>query len=309
MRNLILLVCMSLVMNIEAEAQYEQIGPKLIIDSGETELLPGRILLYHLRIDQSVVNARGVCVPAVYQLEVLDRDAIGNVRVAVQVSTSRELLTSDTLFISQNGEMKIVGVRLAWASPKYEATLDQYGRVMMAGDALHFEDTEPITMGELQSRTTDFEALSSVVMTFPTEYALLAPYSRGASMTVVGEEYTDTLLLRSVIQNIGHTYGPEKTVIANEKKDTVIRIVRIDSLSGTGKDQIAHMSVSMMRYPAYGTSSLATATMQRYVNRGYMKCFQTRNNFITSKGLKIDYIATSVLERSWMRATELSGSE
>lgn len=296
-------------MNIEAEAQYEQIGPKLIIDSGETELLPGRILLYHLRIDQSVVNARGVCVPAVYQLEVLDRDAIGNVRVAVQVSTSRELLTSDTLFISQNGEMKIVGVRLAWASPKYEATLDQYGRVMMAGDALHFEDTEPITMGELQSRTTDFEALSSVVMTFPTEYALLAPYSRGASMTVVGEEYTDTLLLRSVIQNIGHTYGPEKTVIANEKKDTVIRIVRIDSLSETGKDQIAHMSVSMMRYPAYGTSSLATATMQRYVNRGYMKCFQTRNNFITSKGLKIDYIATSVLERSWMRAAELSGTE
>jgi len=306
---IILLLCVSLFMNIETSGQTEQIGPDIIIDSGETELLPGRMLSYHLRIDQSVVNNRGVCVPAVYQLEVLDRDASGNIRIAVQVRTMLELLTSDTLFITNKGEMKIVGVRLAWATPKYEATLDQYGRVMKAGEALHFENTEPITMGALQSRTTDFEALSSLVMTFPTEYALLAPYTHGASMTVIGQQYIDTLLLRSVIQNIGQTYGPEKTVKADEKLDTVIRSVRVDSLSGHGQDQIAHMSVSMMRYPAYGTGSLATATMERYVNRGYMKTFQTWNNFITSKGLKIDYIATSVLERSWIKPPALTGTE
>lgn len=309
MKNVILLLCMAMIMSINASGQSEQIGPNFMIDSGETELIPGRMLSYHLRIDQSVVNDRGVCVPAVYQLEVLDRDAIGNVRVAVQVRTMRELVTSDTLFISKRGEMKIVGVRLAWASPKYEATLDQYGRVMRAGDALDFEDTEPITHGSLQSRTTDYEALSSLVMTFPTEYALLAPYTHGASMTVIGKEYTDTLLLRSMIQNIGQSYGPEETTIAVERHDTVIRIVKIDSLSGNGKDQIAHMSVSMLRIPAFGTGSLATARMERYVHRGYMKTFQTRNNFITSKGLKIDYIASSNLEKSWMKAPELTGSK
>jgi len=304
MKALVLLHCVSLILTIETGAQIERMESRNGNTSSESELVPGRILSYHLRIDQSVVKDKGVCIPAVYQLEVLDRDVTGNVRVAVHVRTMRELLSSDTLFASQSGEMKIVGVRLAWISPKYEATLDKFGRLLRARDALPIADSEPRTLGSVVSKTTDYEAVSTVAVTFPTELALLAPYQHGASMTEVGKEYIDTLTIRSIIQAIGHTYGSGNTTRVGEKHDTIIRIVRIDSVSGNGSDQIAHMNVVMKRSANYGAESIVHATMERYVSRGYMKAFRTTNNLITDKGLKVDYIATSVLERSWIKNTQ-----
>jgi len=287
-----------------ASGQSEQSGPGMVEEASKSDLVIGRILSYHLRIDQHVVNDRGVCIPAVYQLEIIDRDEVGNVRVVVHMRTMRDLLKSDTLLFSKKGEMSITGVRLAWASPQYEATLDPYGRIMMASHDMMTSTDDGNSLGSVISRTTDSEAHTSLVMTFPTEYALLAPFSRGASMTMVGKEYTDTLSLRSAIQNIGHTFGPEKTVVMNEKLDTLLRTVRVDSLVGIGNDQIAFMSVTMKRIPAYGTISISQATMERYVNRGYMRAFCTTNRMQTNNGLKVDYIATSVLERTWMKNGE-----
>lgn len=284
--------------------QSEQSGPGMVQDQGNNDLAIGRILSYHLRIDQHVMNDKGVCVPAVYQLEIVDRDEVGNVRVVVKMRTMRDLLKTDTLLFSKQGEMSIIGVRLAWASPQYEATLDSYGRIMMASHDMVVSTEDGNTMGSVISRTTDSEAQTSVVMTFPTEYALLAPFGRGASMTLIGKDYTDTLSLRSAIQNIGHTFGPEKTVVKSEKRDTLLRTVRVDSLTGIGNDQIAYMSVTMKRIPAYGTISISQASMERYVQRGYMRAFSTTNRMVTNSGLKVDYIATSVLERTWMKNSE-----
>ncbi len=304
MKNLLCVASLSFLLCFSAYSQDEQSGTGMILDQGASDLSIGRILSYHLRIDQHVVNNRGVCVPAVYQLEIIDRDEFGNVRVAVHMRTMRDLINTDTIFISKQGEMSIVGVRLAWASPKYEATLDPYGRVIMATDAMLTPVIEASSSGRFMSRTTDSEAHTSIVMTFPTEYALLAPYAKGESMTMIGREYTDTLTLRCAIQNIGQTYGPDKSVVADEKRDTVLRTVRVDSLTGSGNDQIAFMTVTMKRFPAYGVVSIANATMERYVNRGYMKAFRTTNRMMTSNGLKIDYVATSVLDKTWLKNSE-----
>ncbi len=304
MKNFLCVSVLALLIYQVASGQNEQSGPGMVQDQGTSDLAIGRILSYHLRIDQHVMNDKGVCVPAVYQLEIIDRDEVGNVRVAVKMRTMRDLLKSDTLLFSKKGEMSITGVRLAWASPQYEATLDPYGRIMMASHDMMSSTDDGNSLGSVISRTMDSEAQTSLVMTFPTEFALLAPFARGETMTMIGKSYTDTLSLRSAIQNIGHTFGPEKTVVMNEKLDTLFRTVRVDSLSGTGNDQIAYMAVTMKRIPAYGTISISHATMERYVNRGYMRAFSTTNRMVTNNGLKVDYIATSVLERTWMKNSE-----
>ncbi|HLP29685.1 MAG TPA: hypothetical protein VK147_13695 [Candidatus Didemnitutus sp.] len=303
MKARILLHCVSLILTVEASAQTGRMESHSGDVSAESELVPGRVLTYHLRVDQSVVKDKGVCIPAVYQLEVLDRDAAGNVRVGVHVRTMRELLTSDTLFASKSGELKIVGFRMAWISPKYEATLDKFGRLLRARDELPGDDEAARTMGSVLSRTTDYEAVSTVAVTFPTELALLAPYQHGVFITEVGKEYVDTLTIRSSMQAIGQTFGPDSTASVEEIHDMIIRRVRVDSLSGEGPDQIAYIKVVMNRSSSHGAESIVQATMERYVSRGYMKSFKTTNNLVTNKGLRLDYVATTVLERSWVKNT------
>jgi len=62
-----------------------RVGPGILNDKAYTELVPGRVLTYRLRVDQHVVNGRGVCIPATYSITILDRDESGNSRVSVEM--------------------------------------------------------------------------------------------------------------------------------------------------------------------------------------------------------------------------------
>lgn len=276
------------------------VGPAILNDRAYTELIPGRVLTYRLRVDQHVVNGRGVCIPAVYSISILDRDAAGNSRVSVEMRSAGELISSDTIFLTKSTEMKIVGVRLAFAIPKYEATLDVNGRVLYTNEQLEAMAQESTTMGNVGSQITDSDAMTHILSTIPTEYALMAPYQQGSASLVVGKPYLDTILLTSAIQQIGRTVGSETTHHPRENQDTIIRTVTIDSLTGSGNEEIAHMTVRMERFPVYGMPSVAISVMERYIKKGYMKSFVTTSRKVGSTSLAPEYIATSVLNSSTM---------
>ncbi len=278
-----------------------RVGPGILNDKAYTELVPGRVLTYRLRVDQHVVNGRGVCIPATYTITILDRDEAGNSRVSVQMRSAGELISSDTLFMTKSRELKIIGVRLAFTIPRYEATLDAYGRVMFTNAQFESTTPETITMGTVLPRITDSDAMTQVLSTIPTEYALLAPYLRESNSFIIGTAYVDTLLITSTIQKIGHTTGSESEKQPRLNQDTIIRAVTIDSLSGSGDDEVAHMTVRMERHPVYGVHSIATSIMQRYVKKGYMKTFETTSRKEGIPGLIPEYIATSILDSSTVK--------
>ncbi len=277
-----------------------QVGPEVLNDKAYTELTPGRVLTYKLRVDQHVVHGRGVCIPAIYSIAILDRDAAGNSRVSVEMRSAGELIASDTIFLSKSTVMKIVGVRLAFAIPKYEATLDVNGRVLYTNEQLDAMSQESSTMGNVESRITDSDAMANVLSTIPTEYALMAPYLQGATSILVGRPYKDTILFTSAIQKIGRTIGTETRPQPKEAQDTIIRTVTIDSVSGSGNDELAHMTVRMERYPVYGMPSVAISVMERYIKKGYMKSFVTTSRKVGSTSPIPEYIATSILDTSTM---------
>jgi len=196
--------------------------------------------------------------------------------------------------------MKIVGVRLAFAIPKYEATLDVNGKVLYTNEQLDAMSQESTMMGNVESRITDSDAMANVLSTIPTEYALMAPYLQGATSILVGRPYIDTILLTSAIQKIGRTIGSETKHQPKVNQDTIIRTVTIDSVSGSGNEEIAHMNVRMERYPVYGVPSVAISVMERYIKKGYMKSFVTTSRKVGSTSHIPEYIATSILDTSTM---------
>ncbi len=256
------------------------IGPAILNDSTYTELQTGRVLTYRLRVDQHVVNGRGVCISAVYTIAILHKDADGNSHISVEMRSAGELIPSDTIFLTKSTEMKIVGVRLAFAIPMYEATLDVHGNI---ATLLH-----------------DSDAMTHILSTIPTEYALMAPYHQGTSHHV-GNPYRDTILLRSAIQQIGRTTGSETGQQSHANQDTIIRTVLIDSVSGICDEEIAHMNVRMERFPVHGVPSVAISVMERYVKKGYMKSFVTTSRKVGSTSPIPEYIATSVLNSSRLK--------
>ncbi|HLP29688.1 MAG TPA: hypothetical protein VK147_13710 [Candidatus Didemnitutus sp.] len=278
-----------------------RVGPGILNERTYSELVPGRVLTYRLRVDQHVVNGRGVCIPATFTITILDRDEAGNSRVSVQMRSAGELISTDTLFMTKSRELKIVGVRLAFAIPKYEATLDAFGRVIFTNAQFESTTPETITMGTVLPRITDSDAMTQVLSTIPTEYALLAPYLRESNSFILGTAYVDTLLITSSIQKIGQTIGSESEKQPRLNQDTVIRAVTIDSLSGSGDDEVAHMTVRMERHPVYGKRSIATSIMERYIKKGYMKSFVTTSRKEGIPGLIPEYIATSILDSSTVK--------
>lgn len=282
------------------EKPVVRVGPSILNDRAYSELVPGRVLRYTLRVDQHVVNGRGVCIPAVYSITILDVDASGNSRVSVEMRSAGELIASDTIFLTKSTEMKIVGVRLAFAVPTYEATLDANGRVLYTNDQIEAMSQESTTMGNIGTKITDSDAMTHVLSTIPTEYALMAPYKHGEASLRVGSPYKDTILLRSAIQKIGRTVGSETKQQPQENQDTIIRTVTIDSVTGSGDEELAHMNVRMERFPVYGVPSVAISIMERYVKKGYMKSFVTTSRKVGSKSTIPEYIATSILNSSKM---------
>lgn len=274
------------------------VGPGILNDRAYTELTPGRHLTYKLRVDQHVMNGRGVCIPAIYSISILDRDLAGNSRVSVEMRSAGELISSDTIFLTTSTEMKIVGVRLAFAIPKYEATLDAYGRVLFTNEQIESTTNEATALGNIGPRITDSDAMAQVLSAIPTEYALMAPYLRGATTLIVGLPYVDTILITSSIQKIGRTIGSVSRPQPQENQDTIIRSVTIDSISGTGEDEISHMNVRMERNPVYGIRTIATSVMERYTRKGYMRSFITTSRKVGSKSSVPEYIATSILDTS-----------
>ncbi|HLP29687.1 MAG TPA: hypothetical protein VK147_13705 [Candidatus Didemnitutus sp.] len=283
------------------DGQQIKVGPGILYDKTYSELVPGRVLSYRLRVDYKVVNGRGVTIPAVYSITILDRDDAGNSRISVEMRSAGELISVDTIFLTKSKDMKIVGVRLAFVIPKYEATLDVYGRVLFTTEQHEELSNEPAVKGNTPTRITDSEAMGQVLSTIPTEYALLAPYLRGSNSLLIGKPYVDTILITSSIQKIGQTIGTETNDHPLENLDTIIRAVTIDSISGIDDEEIAYMSVRMERHPVYGVHTIATSVMERYVHKGYMKSFVTTNRREGSAGNTPEYVATSILDSSTVR--------
>lgn len=275
-----------------------KVGPGIHYDKAYTELTPGRVLTYRLRVDHHVVNGRGVSIPAVYSITILDRDNAGNSRISVEMRSAGDLLSIDTIFLTKCKDMKIVGVRLAFVIPKYEATLDVYGRVLFTTDQVESQSQELVAAGNTPTRITDSDAMGHVLTTIPTEYALLAPYLRGSNSLMIGNSYVDTIMISSSVQKIGNTVGSETNDHPLENQDTIIRAVTVDSLSGSGEEEIAHMTVRMERHPLYGIHTIATSIMERYVRKGYMKSFVTTSRREGSTNIVPEYIATSIFYSS-----------
>jgi hypothetical protein len=291
----LLRLALVLLTNIAVMAQDERTA-MVLPPSPTSDLQPGATLTYHLRIDQHVMNGRGVAIPAIFRITVLDRDTKGTLRVATEVRSARELLRTDTLLMTSPRQITIVGVRSNLDLTRYEVTVDRFGREV-TGIEPDNGITTVVPSETSLSRVTDSEAMEGILQTFPTEYALLAPYTPTDGDVFIGQVYVDTLYVRSMVQPYGRTTSA--TVSGSPTRptnDTIIRFIRVDSTRGSGKDVMALMTVRIERHPYAGIHRTATAKMARLHMRGYMESFTTICKKIDDDKETIDYIGTSHLD-------------
>lgn len=282
-----------------AESSPKAVNPDSI--QGEVtlryDLTPGDHYAYKLITDQVVVNKHSTRLQTSFELIALERDALGNTRCKIKLSSDPEK-DSSALHAGTYNKKKFAGYRSWVQEQAYEAVLDALGRILASTVLVADEETgehlEEATTEPLAKRVTQYNATPEDAPATPELINFILPTSSVLATTTPGAVWIDTFTIASRTQ-FSAPIGPGQTNKPRLAKDSLFRTTTVDSVKIRNGRQHCYMSLKTERHNASGAKLMALSTLQRDVQTGLVMALHEKAYRLDGDERILHYSATAIL--------------